>query len=269
VGGVGFPFQRVSGATIACGLVGKDAKTLLSGTVAFVGSRENEPPSVFIISGNSAQPISTREIDEWLAGMTEAQVSKIKVESRKNDVHEHLYIHGDDGTAVYDLTSSQALQTPIWFWLSTGTGSRAKYRFHNFTYAYGRWVCGDKLDKRIAYVDSTTPTQYDNAVAWEFGTTFVYNAGRGAIVNRMELANLAGRANYGVQSSVFASWTDDGLRWSDEKPCSLGMRGDFANRLCWLRIGVMRNFRSFKFRGANKAHVGIARLEMDLEPLNV
>jgi hypothetical protein len=269
VGGTGFPFQRISGASINCGLVGKNAKAMIGGTVGFVGSRENEPPSVYLISGNAAQPISTREIDEWLAAMHESTLSNLIVESRKHDVHEHLYIHGADGTAVYDLSASQALQTPIWFWLSTGTGQREQYRAKNFVYVNGRWCCGDKLDNKIGYVDQDTPTQYGNPVAWVFGTTFIYNEGRGAIVNRMELANLAGRAGYGVRESVFASWTDDGLRWSDEKPCAIGLRGDFANRLVWLRVGSMRNYRSFKFRAANKAHIAIARLEMELEPLYV
>lgn len=267
-GGVGFPFQRISGATIACGLVGKDAKAILDGLVAFVGSRLNCPPSVYIIAGNDVQPISTREIDEWMAAMNDAQLSKLLVESRKNDVHEHLYIHGDDGTAVYDYSASQQLGQPIWFWLSSGTGYRAKYRASGFVYGFGKWSCGDKIDSRIGYVDQTVPTQYGDIASWLFGTTFVYNAGKGAVINQMELANLAGRQEFGTAGSVMASWSDDGLRWSDEKPCAIGMRGNYANRLTWFRCGSMRNYRTFRFRAANKVHLSVARLEMELEALN-
>lgn len=269
VGGTGFPFQRVSGATIACGLVGVDAKCLLDGLVAFVGSRINSPPSVYLIAGNNVQPVSTREIDEWLATMPDAQLSALRVESRKNDVHEHLYIHGEDGTAVYDYTASQQLGQPIWFWLSSGTGSRAKYRASGFVYGFGKWQCADKIDSRIGVVNQDLPTQYGDVASWLFGTTFIYNEGRGAIINGMELAGLMGRQVYGTAGSVFASWTDDGLRWSDEKPCMIGARGDYYNRLTWFRVGSMRNFRSFKFRAANKIHMAIARLEMQIEALNV
>lgn len=269
VGGTGFPFQRISGATINCGLVGTQAKCLLDGLVAFVGSRKNSPPSVYIISGNDVQPISTREIDEWLAGMSDAQLSNLVAESRKNDVHEHLYIHGEDGTAVYDLTASQQLGQPIWFWLSSGTGSRAKYRAWGFVYGFGKWFCGDKYDARLGVVDQSTPTQYGDVASWLFGTTFVYNVGKGALIKQFELANLSGRNPFGTQGSVFASWSDDGLRWSDEKACAMGLRGNYANRLCWFRAGSMRNFRAFRFRAANKVHVAIARLDMELEALYV
>ena len=268
IGGNGFPFQRIQGAAINCGLIGKNAKTEVSGTVAFVGSRKNEAPAVYIISGNAAQEISTREIDIWLATHTEFELSLCVVETRKFSGHELIYIHLGDATAVYDLSGSQSVGEPVWCWLSTGSAGRNPYQSFNFIWCYDNWICGNKVNSNIGkLVDATT--QYGEITGWQFDTVAVFNSTNRAIFHKLELTNLAGRAPFGESPICWASWTDDGMQWSDEKPCAMGQSGNYANRLTWLRNGVMHTWRSIRIRGANKTPVSFARLDADIEGLAV
>lgn len=268
IGGNGFPFQRIQGATINCGLIGKDAKTEVAGTVVFLGSRKNEAPAVYIVSGNAAQEVSTREIDIWLAKHTEQELAQCVVETRKFAGHELIYVHLNDATAVYDLAASQLVGEPVWCWLSTGTAGINPYQSVNFIWCYDKWICGNKNDSKIGRV-VTAPTQYGQIAGWQFDTIAMFNRTNRAIFHKMELTNTAGRAPFGEEPICWASWTGDGLTWSDEKPCKMGSSGNYANRLTWLRNGVMETWRSIRFRGANKTPVSFARLEAEIEGLNV
>jgi hypothetical protein len=266
IGGAGFPFQRINGAGINCGLIGKDAKAEVSGTVVFLGSRKNEQPSIYIISGNAAQSVSTREIDIWLSEHTEQELSKCIVEMRKFDVHELVYVHLEDATAVYDLAASQAVGEPVWTWLSSGVTGRNKYQCVNFIWAYNAWHCGNKNNSTLAMV-IPQPTQYGEIAGWRFDTTIIFNETRGVIFNSLELTNLSGRAPFGESPICWSSWTENGLTWSDERSCQMGSTGNYANRLTWRRNGIANNVRSMRFRGANKTPVSFARLDAEVEPL--
>ena len=50
---------------------------------------------------------------------------------------------------------------------------------------------------------------------------------------------------------------------------ALGKYGERNRRIAWLQNGFMRDWRIQKFRGTSDAHIAIARLEAQLEPLNV
>ena len=63
VGGQLFPFQRIEGAQIEKGCLGKDACCLYLDAIAFLGSGFNEAPGIYIGGNAMANKISTREID--------------------------------------------------------------------------------------------------------------------------------------------------------------------------------------------------------------
>lgn len=267
VGNAGFPFQRLDGAQIQKGCVGTYACAKFIDNIAFIGSGRNEAAAIYL--GFSAQTvkISTREIDLILAEFTEAQLAECVVEARVFNGLNHLWVHLPDRTLVYDAEASKALSSPVWHVLTSSLAGYAQYKAKNLVYCYDKWLIGDPTSNKHGYLEPSISTHYEDDVRWEFGTTILYNEGRGAIVNELELVALTGRVAFGVDPYIQTSYSLDGETWSDPKPISAGIRGNRAKRLMWLTQGAMRNWRIQRFQGDSQSYLSFARLEARLEPL--
>jgi hypothetical protein len=104
-------------------------------------------------------------------------------------------------------------------------------------------------------------------VRWQFGTTIIYNEGRGAILQNIELVALTGSVAYGLDPTINTSYSIDGQNWSQQKFIKAGETGQRAKRLVWFHQGWMRNWRVQRFQGTSDAHMSFARLETAIEPL--
>ena len=267
VGGDLFPFQRIEGAQIEKGVVGTHACCVYLESIAFVGSGFNEAPGVYLGGNAKANKISTQEIDQILLEFTEAQLSTIKIEARNDKAHEHLYIHLPDRTIVFDASASQDLGQPVWFILTSSLVGLSKYRAQNLVYCYDKWLVGDPSNTNVGYMVSNISSHYGQKVRWEFGTTIVYNEGRGAIIQNLELVGLTGSAAYGIEPTINTSYSTDGQTYSQQKFINAGKTGQRAKRLVWFQQGWMRNWRIQRFQGTSDAHMSFARLEAAIEPL--
>ena len=267
VGGDLFPFQRIEGAQVEKGVVGTHACCVYLESIAFVGSGFNEAPGVYLGGNAKANKISTQEIDQILLEFTEAQLSTIKIEARNDKAHEHLYIHLPDRTVVFDASATQDLGQPVWFVLTSSLVGLSKYRAQNLVYCYDKWLVGDPTDVTVGYMVSNISSHYGQKVRWEFGTTILYNEGRGAIIQNLELVGLTGSAAYGVEPTINTSYSTDGQTYSQQKFINAGLTGQRAKRLVWFQQGWMRNWRIQRFQGTSDAHMSFARLEAAIEPL--
>ena len=266
VGGDLFPFQRIEGAQIEKGSMGTHACCIYMETCAFLGSGWNEAPGVYLGVNANANKISTQEIDEILLGYTEAELALANVEARNDRAHQHLYIHLPDRTLVFDSAASKELDQPVWFTLTSSIVGFSKYRAQNFVWCYDYWLCGDPTTNNVGYLVKDISTQYGNTVRWEFGTTIVYNEGRGAIIQQLELVGLTGSVALGSDPTINTSYSTDGITWSQQKFISAGKTGYRAKRLVWFQQGWMRNWRIQRFQGTSDAHMSFARLEAAIEP---
>lgn len=267
IGGAFFPFQRIEGAQIQKGVIGTFACCVFVETVAFLGSGRNESPGIYLGANANAQKISTQEIDDLLLTYTEAQLAQVKLEARNDKAHQHLYIHLPDRTVVYDAAASQALEQQVWFTLSTSVVGFAQYRARNFVWAYDKWLVGDPQSSNIGYMVQDISSHWGQIVRWEFGTLIVYNEGKGALFNQLELVSLTGRVALGVDPIITTSYSTDGMVWSQDRPIRVGTTGNTNKRLCWFQQGHMRNWRIQRFRGDSQAHLSFVRLEAQIEPL--
>lgn len=127
---------------------------------------------------------------------------------------------------------------------------------------------GDPTSGAIGIINQGSSLQYGQTIGWEFSTAIVYNASTGAIFHQLELVSLPGRVAFGADPVVWTSYTIDGETWSQEKTCAAGKQGDRTKRITWWKQGFMRNWRVQKFRGTSDAHISVARLEAQMEPLN-
>lgn len=269
VGGNLFPFERNKNAQINRGAIGTHCATLFMEQIAFLGSGRNEAPAVWLgVNGGTAK-ISTREIDTLLMEYDETELAAAVMEVRVSKSHQQLYLHLPDQTLVYDGAASIAVQEPVWYPLDSGVAERATYRARNLVWCYGKWLCGDPTSGALGELVDTVSTHYGQVIGWEFGTSIVYNEGRGLIFHQLELVTLPGRVLFGADPVVWTSYSLDGETWSQERSCSAGRQGERARRLTWLRQGSMSNWRIQRFRGTSDAHLAVTRLEVQVEPLNV
>ena len=267
VGGSLFPFQRIEGAQVEKGCIGKDACCIYMESVAFLGSGFNEQPAVYVAGNANAVKISTHEIDTLLEAYTEEQLSGAILEPRNEGSHQFLYLHLPDRTLVYDGGASRDLQTQVWTVLTSSIDGFAQYRARHFCFAYNAWRCGDPQANRLGYLRRDISSHYGETVRWEFGTLIVYNGGSGALFNALELFALTGSVALGEDPAISTSYSIDGLAWSIDRTISLGTIGSTTKRLLWSKQGRMQDRRIQRFRGTSDAHASFMRLEATLEPL--
>tara|TARA_R110000868_G_scaffold405665_1_gene685299 strand:- start:879 stop:1994 length:1116 start_codon:yes stop_codon:yes gene_type:complete len=267
VGGDLFPFQRISGAQVQKGVIGTHGCCVFIETVAFLGSGRNESPGIYLGVNATASKVSTQEIDEILAEYTEVQLATVKLESQTTKSHQLLYVHLPDRTLVYDAEASGALGDQVWYVLSSSVVGLSKYRARDFLWCYDKWMIGDPTSAVIGYLDDTVGTHFGASVRWEFGTTILYNEGRGGVIHELELVSLTGRVAPGQNPIISTSYSLDGETWSQDRTTTVGKIGNRQKRIVWFQQGTMRNWRIQRFRGESDAHVSFARLEAQLEPL--
>jgi hypothetical protein len=86
----------------------------------------------------------------------------------------------------------------------------ARYRAQNFVWCYDKWLLGDPTSNAIGYLVKDISTHWGQKVRWEFGTTILYNEGRGAILQNLELVALTGSVAFGLDPTINTSYSIDG-----------------------------------------------------------
>lgn len=267
VGGTQFPFQRINGGQITKGAVGTRACCVFLERIAFIGSGKNEDISIYLGINGQASRISTREIDIILEDYTEATLANILLESRITEGHAWLYIHLPDKTLVYDAASSQALNQPVWFVLTSGFDFPGQYLAQNFVKVNDKWYCGHPTLEKVGYFDKNTNKQWDELTNWDITTGIIYNESNGAIFHELELIALNGRQNLNEEPLIYTQYSIDGIEYSQRRYINAGKIGESKKRLIWLNQGHMRNWRVQKFGGNSDTKLSILRLEARIEPL--
>ena len=266
VGGSGFPFQRIDGAQLTRGAIGRKACCKYNDTVAFLGGGRNEPASVWVGASGNVQKISTREIDQLIAENNQYELENAQLEAKIQDGHILLYVHLPSVTMAYDLAASESVGEPVWHLLSSGI-DQEMYLARNIVWCHNKWIVGHPYLNKIGYLSESSGDHWGDVVGWEFGTSILYNESMGAIFHELELICLTGRAVLGENPQIATQYSLDGETWSQKKYISAGKQGQRDKRLIWLSQGNMRNWRIQRFNGTSKSRLSIARLEARLEPL--
>jgi hypothetical protein len=265
VGGSGFPFQVVDGATIPTGCVGTQAKVLFGETFAFVGSSRSDAIGVHVAGSATSSKISVRAVDDALARV--ADPSRIVLEKRISRDELRLLVHLPDETWVFLAKASEKAGEAVWYRCQSGVGQ--SYRIRNAVFAYNRFLVGDTTTGAIGSLRDTATEHFGESAQWQFDAGFLYNQTKGTIVDRVELVGLPGRGSDAAGSSVFLSYTRDGETFTPERAVSAGRTGERTKRIEWRPHARMRNYLGFRFRGYSAMAAGWAACEVTARPLNV
>lgn len=265
IGGTGFPFQTVKTATVPYGCVGPRAKCKFMGTVAFVGGRENGAPGVYLLGPGDASKLSTGELDDALAALSDDELAAVWVECRTNNDDERLIVHlpSESWGFSSQVTKKSAVKT--WCRYVTSTGVSGRYEGRGLVYCYGQWIVGSSSGQ-VGVLDWNTAQHYGADVGWQFDTTLIYNEANRGILTGIELIGTPGRGN--DDGRVFFSYTKDGEVWSMERSTPSGKLGQHRKRVAW-RPGIrFEQYMGLRFRGVDGSLMAMARLECDIEGLD-
>lgn len=263
-----FPYRRIESAQAMTGSVGTNANCVVNDALALLGGTENEAPSIYIVGGGTRAKIATRAIEQTLEEYTEAELSEAILKAKISRNMQQLFVHLPDRTLVYDFAASQVLGKHAWTVLtSSPSRTPTKYRARFPVLTNAGWIVGDTESPNLGRLVESNSYQFGSPIHWEFGTVLVYNEGRGAIFNRLELLSLPGRVALGANPYVFTQFSLDGENWSQPSRILAGKIGERTKRLVWLRQGSMQNIRMQRFYGTSDAHLTVHRLEADLEAL--
>ena len=265
IGGELFPFQRIKGAQIEKGTVGRDSCCVLEEAIAFLGNGVNEKPAIYRGLNGAVQKISTREIDQVIGSFTEEQLSTVLLETRVEDSHSFLYVHFPDQTWVYDAKASS--EQLVWVKRVSGIQGDAVYRAKNFVWCYDKWLCEDPLSARFGYLTKSISSHYGETIYNEFSTQIIYNQAKGAIFKTLELICLTGRVALGKNPVISTTYSTDGVTFSQEMEISAGKIGQRDKRIQWRTQGRMRKTRIQKFRFTSDVLLTVSALEAEFEPL--
>lgn len=253
VGGSGFPFRVQKGATIPFGCVSATAKVVIGDTFAFVGGGKDEPIGVYVAGGGTARRISTPEVDELIAEET----GTIEIEQRLIRGERQLIVHLSTCSLSFAVGASGEAEKAVWTVLQSGWFG--PYRPRRAVLCYGRHIVGDTATSALAELTQATADHFGEKSAWQFDAGLMFNEGRGALLNEVELHGLFGVA----ATSIYLSATRDGVTWSNE--VARRWTGQPGERLVWrpgLRVASALGMR---FRGTERASV--ARCEVQAEGL--
>lgn len=269
VGGAGFPFQRIEGATINRGCVGNDACCVYDDIITFLGGALDEEIAIYQGVNGQSVKISSKEIEKVINSYTETQLSATKLEIIMIDGELLLFVHFLYDTYIYNITASKLLQNSIWVRADSYPATSINYYdAWNFTRIHDKWYCGKRSGASIGELSREINNHWNNVIFWQFQTPILYNEGSGAIIHEIELQHIVKRLLISGDSLIRTNYSiDDGVTFSQDRLLNLGTEGARNKRIRWFGGGSFKNRRLQRFQGDSNAFVSFSRLDVKIEAL--
>lgn len=256
VGGNGFPFGVVDGATIPYGCVSPSAKCHFAESFAFCGSARNEGLGIYVAGSGTAVKLSNRALDRALEQIADPTTIELEVWTFLDE--KRLLVHLNGETWVYVDGASRKAQERVWY-------RRTDCPRHAVE-VNGTWYAA--LGSELGILSNDVSTILDDPVQWRFDTPFVYADAQAVILGSIELIGLPGRMPAGEEATAYFSYSTDGQMWSREFMIRLGAAGNRRKRMQWRPNIRIPNYATFRFRGYDRSMPGFTKIEADVEPLS-
>ena len=255
IGGAGFPFQRIQGASWEKGCHAKYSPIQWDKMVYFIGGGKNEKSGIYRGRGAQPEKISTDAIDSKIQEFTASEIAdaftftySVRGYDFVGFTFRSLII--TDRTFVYNVTFSNLSGQHTWFEQQSGVSETA-WRVNSITNVYNKLVVTDNVDGSIGYLDVDTYTDYSDVLLREKVTGPIADENP-LYFSRLELTVDGGHGlitGQGSDPMVMMDYSDDGARtWSNELWRTLGKIGKYKIGAVWRRLGRAEDGRVFRFR---------------------
>lgn len=232
-----FPFQRVPGAFIDCGLWAQFSMVSISGTLYWLGADDRGFGVVYSNNGYNVQRVSTHAIENLI------QSYVLSGSDISDAVGWTLQINGHDFYALTFPTAGKTLvydsRENLWHrWAFNGTSAMFPGMFH--AWAFGQHYMLDSAGN--LYTISDTVTQ-DNGTAITFSRTTPILSMENKLVTHSQLELMFGGPYDGTNRTfkLYIS-NDGGHSFSSAIPVVVGSGGgaNSPNRALWTPLGMGR-----------------------------
>ena len=267
IGGSGFPFQRVPGATIQKGLRAKFSLVEFDNTLVFLGGAVGELTTVWQIGGGGARKISTSAIDNAIQEYTEDEIA---------DAFSFSYAYGGNyfvaitlestripsRTFVYDATTSAATSDHVWHERQSGVVDD-RWRVAAMVATYGDLIVADSIDGRIGTLNKDTHTEYGNVIFRQKASMLFQQDQLHMFVSELKLTMESGVGTIdGLDPQIGMEFSDDGSRtWSTRYLRSYGKIGQYEKIPSWRRLGRVPRNRIVRFTTTEAIESHLLRLD--------
>lgn len=251
--------QSIQGKSVRVGVIGTHCQTELQGIFFILGGRKGEDPNIYALAGANATPIANREVAQIINKYTDAQLANVYLESRIKDDIALLVVHLPNETLLYNHTAGKKYGIEAaWSYVKTGVDTDSPWRakFGVYDPNAAKWVYGDLLENKLAYLNAKTASQYGEAVEQIFYTPIIPL--QGVSINELELDTITGLSSDDV--SCFISTSTNGTTYSQEVCKSLSRPLEYSDRFIIRRLGYVRRYFNFKFRIVSGAKTAFSKL---------
>ena len=273
VGGSGFPFQRIPGASLEKGSHCKYSPIQWGGSFFFLGGGINEKTSFFEArAGGEPAQISTDAISNEIQKFTREEIAEaftfsysigginfVGITIRSSNINSRTF--------VYNVTASILAKRPVWFEQQSGVTENA-WRSESIDFVYNKLLISDNVDGRVGYLDVDTYDEYGNAILREKTLPPVYFGNSGVYFSKLELFIDSGRGliiGQGSDPQIMMEFSDDGARtWSSEFWRKMGAIGEYNRRSVWRRLGRADRSRVFRFSVSDPIQTTLIKCEVTI-----
>ena len=255
-----FAFQRVPTRATKTGIVGTHAKCELNNRWYMLGGRKEGGIGVFSLEIGEPARVSTREIEKVIGEYSETDLVDAVLESRTEDAYSFVIVHLPNHTLKFNETIAKTEGIEYaWSLLKSDVSGSLPWRakFGIYEPRIGKWVYGDKRDSTLGILDETVATQYGDIVEWLLYSPFI--PVETASVDELQIETIPGFTG-NDDATVFMSLTYDGVFQGSEWVELYGLPNDYGKRFVLRRLGYVRDWVGFRFRGASRSRMAFHRI---------
>jgi hypothetical protein len=261
IGGSGFPFQLVTGATVEKGLSSRFGSSLVDNTFYFIGSGGDSLIAMYRYTGNAVQKISTPAIDHFIQQQTDETIQNAFSWTYGNEGDEFVGWTIDNRTLVYQIAASAKKGRNIWHERKSG---KNRWRPNAVVEAFNRVFVGDSISNNIGVINTEGFTEFGNIVKRLFTTQPFNLDGSVQFMNSFEMAMQTGIGNSDSTDPVLnSSFSDNGVNFKQMVPRSVGGVGEYDTRVVWRRMGRIPKQRVLEFSINEPCKVVFYRIEAE------
>ena len=277
-GSANYPFAYIQGAYISHGIASPWTAVRLDNTVMWIGQDEFGTAIAWRANGYAPLRISTFAIEQAWQRYPKGASDAIAW-TYQQDGHSFWVINfpSGDATWVYDAASGTWHERAYLGTLTFNDGQLHRARPNNHAFAFGKHIVGDYQTGYLYQLDATV---------YEDDTREIKRLRRAPVINQedkriyfhqFELAMQVGDGNSNavepvtppvepVDPQISLRWSDDGgYTWSNYKTLSMGVSGNYNNRVIWRRLGQARQ-RIFEVStGQNRVNLALYAAYLELE----
>lgn len=238
-GGQDFNFASIAGATAEIGLAARWSMCKFNSGVAMLAKPKGGQVQVFMIKGYQFVPISTLELDAIINGYS--TVSDATAYHYMLGGHPMYQINFPTAEASWLYDAQSGMWSPLEFGLE-GERHRGELQLDYLN----KTIISDYENGNVYDLTEDAYTDNGTAIASEIISRHIFKGNERVRIDQLFLDMQVGvglTSGQGVNPQVMLQVSkNNGATWGTERWVTLGLLGEYLQRVVWRRLGVARDW---------------------------